>query len=696
MSSANAELFDDSEANPFDVEQYVERLAWRSGAASENSFDPQVLYDEFSAHIQELRLLDQKLQKKSQRLESDLRKEGKKHAERIQELQRSQQQAFQSFQDLEERISTVAARVVHLGEQLEGVNTPREHAADAQKLMGYFSEFLDDNLTSDVLLNSHRLNETADIIRKLHLIAQELQDSQFDDVKMRIMEKYKHVERELLLKFREAGERNDIEDMQLMAETLSRYQNYQMCVDAYIEESVEQLALDEDIFAKIKELIEQKSPQITKVFNSPEQVIGKLIQSCYETQLQEYIRYRLVPMKRTNTELYLTETYKMFQKTTELSESLSKYRPGSDSTFTKKLQKSIFRDFTDSYIKDEEDFVKSRCKDLLDRYYERRGHEKRSQITSKVGSIFSSEVKKIEILISEELAASILQETHSAFRRCGHLSPSSGNDAASNALKIFSMLIEYLMKQHLQYAVDLALSQAPPSEPKSEPDLSLYLMVQEANTVWHLFEKQFNDDLLPLTAQSPKHAEAVQQRKQIKDTMENSLDSGLDKVITSTIGYCKYLLRSEQRKTDFLSDELASQATAACLHVVEYLHRVITHMKSNLDGENIDIVLGQFGSRLHNLIFEHLQGFQYSSMGGMLAICDIKEYRTAAKALNAISVDHEFDTLHALCNLLVAVPENLRQVCTGDQLANIDKNILHNFVKRRTDYKTSNLEKLFS
>jgi hypothetical protein len=41
-------------------------------------------------------------------------------------------------------------------------------------------------------------------------------------------------------------------------------------------------------------------------------------------------------------------------------------------------------------------------------------------------------------------------------------------------------------------------------------------MVQEANTVWHLFEKQFNDDLLPLTAQSPKHAEAVQQRKAIK------------------------------------------------------------------------------------------------------------------------------------------------------------------------------------
>ena len=44
------------------------------------------------------------------------------------------------------------------------------------------------------------------------------------------MKKYKQVEKELLMKFREAGERDDIEQMQTMAETLSRYQNYQKCV----------------------------------------------------------------------------------------------------------------------------------------------------------------------------------------------------------------------------------------------------------------------------------------------------------------------------------------------------------------------------------------------------------------------------------------------------------------------------------
>ena len=82
------------------------------------------------------------------------------------------------------------------------------------------------------------------------------------------MKKYKQVEKELLMKFREAGERDDIEQMQTMAETLSRYQNYQMCVDAYIEESVKQLALNTEIFDQIKGDLNLNKYQTTfEVFN---------------------------------------------------------------------------------------------------------------------------------------------------------------------------------------------------------------------------------------------------------------------------------------------------------------------------------------------------------------------------------------------------------------------------------------------
>lgn len=50
-----------------------------------------------------------------------------------------------------------------------------------------------------------------------------------------------------------------------------------------------------------------------------------------------------------------------------------------------------------------------------------------------------------------------------------------------------------------------------------------------------------------------------------------------------------------------------------------------------MDGKNVDSVLMEFGVRFHRLIYEHLQQYSYSCMGGMLAICDVAEYRKCAK-----------------------------------------------------------------
>jgi exocyst complex component 5 len=43
---------------------------------------------------------------------------------------------------LDEKINSVAGKVIHLGEQLENVNTPRSRTVEAQRLLSYMSEFL--------------------------------------------------------------------------------------------------------------------------------------------------------------------------------------------------------------------------------------------------------------------------------------------------------------------------------------------------------------------------------------------------------------------------------------------------------------------------------------------------------------------------------------------------------------------------
>ena len=132
-------------------------------------------------------------------------------------------------------------------------------------------------------------------------------------------------------------------------------------------------------------------------------------------------------------------------------------------------------------------------------------------------------------------------------------------------------------------------------------------------------------------------------------------------------------MQTEQRKTDFKPEmEMVDTLnTPACLTVVQYFSSMIKHIKDRLDGKSLENVLSELGIRFHRVIYEHLQQFQFNSAGAMCAICDMNEYRKCVKELGVPLVTTLFDTLHALCNLLLVKPENLKQVCSGDQLVSI-------------------------
>lgn len=153
------------------------------------------------------------------------------------------------------------------------------------------------------------------------------------------------------------------------------------------------------------------------------------------------------------------------------------------------------------------------------------------------------------------------------------------------------------------------------------------------------------------------------------EQLELKLDTGLDRSINAIVGWVKIYLQNEQRKTDFRPEsDVDTLNTPACLAVVQYVSMMITHIRDRLDEKNVESVLTELGVRFHRVIYEHLQQFQFNSAGAMCAICDMNAYRECAKTLKVSLVTNLFDTLHALCNLLLVKPENLKQVCTGDQL----------------------------
>lgn len=52
----------------------------------------------------------------------------------------------------------------------------------------------------------------------------------------------------------------------------------------------------------------------------------------------------------------------------------------------------------------------------------------------------------------------------------------------------------------------------------------------------------------------------------------------------------------------------------------------------------------------------------------MAVICDVNEYRKCVATFKIPQINSLFDTLHTLCKLLQVSPENLKMVCSGDQL----------------------------
>uniref|UniRef100_A0A3P9HES6 Exocyst complex component 5 n=1 Tax=Oryzias latipes TaxID=8090 RepID=A0A3P9HES6_ORYLA len=642
--ATTAQLFEE----PFDADEYIERLAWRTpGGGSKGgaeAFDPKRLLDEFKSHIEELKQLDEKIQRKVEKLEDQCHREAKEFAHKVQDLQRSNQ-----------------------------------------------------------------IKEAADIIQKLHLIAQELPFDRFADVKAKIASKYHDLERQLIQEFTAAQRRGEIGRMREVAAVLLHFKGYAHCVDVYIKQCQEGAYTRNDVFEDTAALCQRVNKQVVEVFSSPETVMAKLIQNIFENKLQAHVREKLDGTRQSDAEQYLKNLYDLYTRTTALATKLTEFNLGSDKhTFLSKLIKSIFSSYLESYIDMEREYLRNRGAMILQRYYDSKNHQKRA-----IGSGSIQELKERirqrtnlplgpsldthgETFLSPELVVNLLQETRHAFERCHRLSDPS--DLPKNAYSIFLLLVEHLCVDHIDYALEIGLSAIPSSDAKNA---NLYFLdvVQQANSIFHLFDKQFNDQLMPLISSSPKLAECLHKKKEVIEQMEVKLDTGIDRTLNCMVGQMKHILATEQKKTDFRPEDennVMIQYTTACSKVCAYVSRQVEHVRKSMDGKNVDTVLTELGVRFHRLIHEHLQQFGYSSMGGMLAICDVAEYRRCAKNFRVPLVLQLFDTLHALCNLLVVAPDNLKQVCSGEHLTNLDRNLLHAFVQLRVDYRSARLGRHFS
>ncbi|KAG9509621.1 Tyrosine-protein phosphatase 10D, partial [Fragariocoptes setiger] len=749
LAATQSHYMAELEQDPFDGNEFVERIAWRASADRPDShtFDAKLLHDAFETGIKELKGIQDSHQKRCERLEMICKEEEKRHWNKVNELKEKFKESINSFQAMDSRLDSVAAKVIYLGDQLEGVNTPRSRAVEVYKLLKQLGEFLsptsETNTTPTMTLtNRDSLYEDADVIHKLYQISQELPaNGVFDRAQSRIAEKYDLIERELIEEFVRAYRLDEKTKMKEIASIMQNFKGYNQCIDAFIEQSQMGIIVgtgpldNRDIFADIVVLCEKIQHVVQEVFKNPDQIMLKFLLNIYHGKLKEHIRYYID--SSGDPEKYLCDLHSLFLRTVKLSNQLSSTKIlGADPSFLNKLTRNIFSQYLDTYIKTEITAIKERCVAILNRYYESKNHQKKPASVSSIQDLKArfSRAKNLNIsgianinvnigqfaniniafagdplppgetLLSEEVAISLLHEIKQALVRCQLLSKTG--EVAENAVELFDIQLQYLCIEHIEYAIDIGLTFLPSSEPKSQPDLYFFDIVRQCNAICHLIEKQFVDCLVPLIQSTPKYPECVKRKRDIMEQLEMKLNSGIERSLTAYIGWIRSVLQSEQKKTDFKpenEDSVTLASTPACAKVCKFVRAVTDKIKDCLDGENVVAVSTEFGVRFHKTISDHLQQYQFSSIGAMVAIGDVREYSSAisdkkddstSKKFRNETVENMFDMLHALCNLLVVPPENLRQVCSEDRLVGVDQNILNNFVQLRADYKVAKLHQI--
>lgn len=395
-----------------------------------DQFDSDFLHETFTQTIKDLKVLQERQQRKCERLEEILKDEQGAHAKYIEKLQVRHQTSVEWFHELDEKINSVAGKIIHLGEQLENVNTPRSRTVEAQRLLNHMTEFLIPGpIVNDIFNDKTRLYEAADIIQKLYTIAQDL-PNKFAEAKRKIETKYDEIERNLIEEFASAQKQENIDKMRTIADILSQFKGYSQCIDAYIEQSQMTTYGEKGLFVQILPMCRHHYAIIKRVFSSPDQVMAKFILNIYQLKLYQYAQTKLDD--RRDEDKYLRTLYELYSQTRKISSDLSEFAVGMEDNLLSKLTTNIFIKYLSTYIDTETRSLDAKCSLELKRYYEGKKHQKkqaerfqdlRRDMQALIGARTNINIAQIddyggETFLSEELAINLLQESKAAFKRC--------------------------------------------------------------------------------------------------------------------------------------------------------------------------------------------------------------------------------------------------------------------------------------
>lgn len=693
----------DFDPESFTLQKYVEKLAQldpRTGLgplskSKVKPFDAKVLLESFedSAHV--LQELADKNKRRVDKLGHVCLKQEKEHAARLSELEGLYAEAFSEFQVLEERITSVSTKVVHLGDQLEASNNRRMRAVEAQDLMYHLKQFEKPKPALEIFTDPGRKLDAADLIFKLQTLSSELPtgEAKYKEMKENITAKYAEIESHLVDAFIDAQRSLDTKRMRQYAQALSPFPlGSQNVIKNYIHHNIplQNFSSTDEMFTHIEDRLSKKIyDQVKEVFDNPAVVMTKYIHALVDKVIQKRVdnELRNLVTKLADKEKYLANLYSLYRKAMRFQEHVVKMNLGIDPTFLSKLIRvTLFSKYLSTYSEIEIEHLRTRSANALLEFQDMVGIARKPGTKVMVPASLSQNPD--ETFVSQEVCTSILHEAKGSVKRVKDLL--SDRELSENVKDIYFTVLEKLCAEHFHTALDIALA----VDLKSAPVGYFCTTVGNVNTNMHLIEKLFRETIMPCILYPAIATSCVERKRDVASKLERKIETGIEKSITQMVASVKQQLSTHQKKHDYRPDVPLVEGTQACSQAVGYISKCCQVMRLSLDGKNLEIVLMELGVRLHRVLYEHIQQFIINELGAMVIICDMNDYRRVMKDFKNSFLDELFENLQTLCNIFVVKAENLAQVCSEEPYANFDRSVLQVMIQLRSDYKTAKLQKL--
>uniref|UniRef100_A0A1B0A7H6 Exocyst complex component Sec10-like alpha-helical bundle domain-containing protein n=1 Tax=Glossina pallidipes TaxID=7398 RepID=A0A1B0A7H6_GLOPL len=365
--------------------------------------------------------------------------------------------------------------------------------------------------------------------------------------------------------------------MKKLGQILSQFKG--QCINTYIEQS---RMSDIGIVPMCKNHYEI----IKKVFAGPQQVMSKFILNFYQLKLHQYAMTKLEDKR--GEDKYLKTLYEFYSRRLKLSCDLQIYMSTMDDDLLNKLTQQIFQKHIFGYVEIESRLLTSKCFNELEKLHLSKKHQKKQierfqelkrDMQVLIGTRANINIAQIEdyggeTFLSEELAIKILQKANATLKRSVYCV------ATPTCLRTF------LIHEHVNYALEVGLHAVPIVESTGTlPHLYFLDVVHKTSIIVH-----FN---------TPKCSDYLFKKRILMEQLESKFGQGLDRTINAVIGWVKFYLQHEQRKTDYKPDidvdtissavrflSIVFQKFSSCLHVVQSLQPIIQQLKICVDDEN--------------------------------------------------------------------------------------------------------------